>query len=400
MNKHSKINLGPSSAHRWLECPASVHFIVQNADKLPDETTDFAEEGKLAHAYAAQWLTETYTYRNRKNYTFKLPDIKDSEMYKHVLEYVQIVRNKMTPYSQTTVMIENKIPLWYLPERNGYIDCVIVNHTRKTLEIIDLKYGMGVSVDPVRNPQLMIYAESFIQQHNDIFEFDDMWDITLTIYQPRDRLNNGLREWTINRKELKQVANIIEDSAHGIVNNKPGLSFVPNPDNQCKFCPAKSICSAHAGLVLAVVPTSGNTIELPNPNNFDRAKRVKVLEFKDALNAWLDELEKMEIHELMSSAPEYGFKVVEGKTHRKWVDNETAEIALKPILGDDIYDKPKLISVSEAERKIKSLGKADTIESLSKVIVKPKGKYNLVPVSDKREALNQNLLEEFKNIDI
>lgn len=401
MKNHAKINIGPSSAHRWLECPASPNFIVQNADNLPDETTEFAEEGKIAHALAAEWLTEVYVNRDNENSVIKIPQIDDVDMHKHIKNYVDMVTDKMLPHDETFVKIESRIPLWYLPERSGYIDCVIINPTTKVLEIIDLKYGMGVSVDAVRNPQLMIYAESFIQEYNLVYDFNDKWTIKLSIYQPRDRNDsNGLREWTISRKDLTVVASIIEELAQSISDNTPDLPFVPNPDHQCKFCSAQSICKAYAGHVLGVVPMENEIIKLPNPNAFDRSKRVKVLEVKDALVAWLEELEKIELHALMNDAPELGFKVVEGRTHRKWADAEQAAEALKNILGDNIYEDPKIITVSEAERRIKAEGKSGMLESLNQVIVKPKGKATLVPVSDKRESLNTNLLAELNNIDI
>ncbi len=41
--------LAPSSAHRWMHCPGSV-----NLERLfPNQSSAYAEEGTLAHAWAA-----------------------------------------------------------------------------------------------------------------------------------------------------------------------------------------------------------------------------------------------------------------------------------------------------------------------------------------------------------
>lgn len=401
MNKHSKINLGPSSAHRWLECPASVRFIVENADKLPDETTEFAQEGTLAHEYASKWLKMSVDFTRGFIKEYTIPEITDTDMLKHCLNYIDLVRNRIRNIYETHIEIESKVPLWYLPERNGYIDCAIADSKNRTLEIIDLKYGMGVSVDAVRNPQLMIYAESFIRA-DDFYKVDDDWEIKLTIFQPRDRSDNlpPIRTWSLTRAELSAFSKIIEDLSQVILDETSDLPFVPNPEHQCRFCPAQSICSAYAGHVLGVIPMKEEQLVLPNPNTFERSKRVKVLALKSALNAWLEALEEQELHELMNDAPEMGFKVVEGRTHRKWSDYTQAEAALKNLLGEDIYDEPKLISISEVEKRLKIQGKAGMIDALSQVITKPKGKLTLVPTTDKRESVNINLLSEFNNIDI
>lgn len=52
MAKHAE--LGPSSAVRWMTCPGSVLL----SRGQPEDQSEYAEEGTLAHAVAARALNE------------------------------------------------------------------------------------------------------------------------------------------------------------------------------------------------------------------------------------------------------------------------------------------------------------------------------------------------------
>lgn len=55
------------------------------------------------------------------------------------------------------VLIEQKLDFsCYVPDGFGTGDCLVV--ADHLLHIIDFKYGMGVLVDAVENPQMMLYA--------------------------------------------------------------------------------------------------------------------------------------------------------------------------------------------------------------------------------------------------
>ena len=53
MTNHSL--LSPSTAHRWMICPGSVAMGMT----LPDEPSDYAMEGTVAHALAESMLNVT-----------------------------------------------------------------------------------------------------------------------------------------------------------------------------------------------------------------------------------------------------------------------------------------------------------------------------------------------------
>ena len=139
----------PSSASRWTECTASISFVEANASRLPPEGSVFADEGTKAHELAAKLLTGAT----------RLLDTQDADMITHVRDYVEFVRDKVAPGDR--LMVERRVPLFYLPEQRGTTDAAIIGP--KGIYIADLKYGAGVSVYAKDNKQLAIYADKYGQ---------------------------------------------------------------------------------------------------------------------------------------------------------------------------------------------------------------------------------------------
>ena len=84
-----------------------------------------------------------------------------------------------------------------------------------------------------------------------------------------------------------------------------------------------------------------------------------------------------------------GWKVVEGRSNRKYTDEEAVAFKVKDA-GFDPYEK-KLLGVTAMST---LLGKKKFEELLGGLIYKPPGKPALVPESDKRPAIN-TAIEDF-----
>lgn len=90
-----------------------------------------------------------------------------------------------------------------------------------------------------------------------------------------------------------------------------------------------------------------------------------------------------------------GFKVVEGRSVRKYRDEEQVAEAAKEAGYKDIYRK-SLIPLTEMQ---KLMGKQKFEEVLGGLVFKPPGRPTLVPVTDKRPAMNvTNAINEFNEI--
>lgn len=380
---HSR--LAPSAASRWSVCTASVGFIEANADVLPPNTSKYADEGTDAHGIAAKKLEGWVRPETLSPY--------DDEMEVHVDSYVAFVRSKIEPGDR--VYIERKVSLFYLPSQTGTIDVLIVKKSGKIV-VIDLKYGVGVSVTAIENKQLSIYAESAIEELSAIEDIPDTAFVELYIYQPRDRNDpNPVREWIVTRGFLHSFCWPIKEAADEIMDSGP-CSFVQG-EAQCRFCPAKGICPAKAAAELEVVGDGPVDEVIASPALTDltvataltREQRVRILKAKKGLIAWLESVESQEMSELLAGAPPIGFKLVEGKSNRQWSDPEVAKKLLKNYLSaEEVCPPSDVISPAQAEKKLKGLETSSKFENkFALLIVKPAGKPTMVAESDPRPAL-------------
>ena len=103
----------------------------------------------------------------------------------------------------------------------------------------------------------------------------------------------------------------------------------------------------------------------------------------DELVAWASDIKEYALQQAVSGKEWHGFKLVEGRSNRKYT-NETAVIQAVEDAGFDPYEK-KLLGITAMQ---KLLGKARFEELLAGFIEKPQGKPTLVPESDKRPAMN------------
>ena len=88
-----------------------------------------------------------------------------------------------------------------------------------------------------------------------------------------------------------------------------------------------------------------------------------------------------------------GYKLVLGRSNRKYTDEDEVAEAAQKAGYTDIYKK-SLIGITEMER---LMGKKKFKEILGSLVYKPDGKVTLVPDSDKREAVKTATAEaDFK----
>ena len=103
----------------------------------------------------------------------------------------------------------------------------------------------------------------------------------------------------------------------------------------------------------------------------------------DELVSWAGAIKAHALQQALCGKKYDGFKVVEGRSSRKYSDDvQVAEAVEKA--GYDPYEK-KLLGVTAMTA---LLGRTKFDEILSGFIIKPPGKPTLVPENDKREEMN------------
>lgn len=371
---HSR--LGPSSSHRWINCPGSMRMIERAlADGLikPDTPSAYAEEGTKAHELAATML-QGKAWDNSEY---------DDEMLHHVSDYVEFVQSLSQGYG-TLPLVEQAVKYddWVLGGW-GTVDAAIVS--QNDIIVIDLKYGRGVAVDAVGNTQLLLYALG-VYQGLDPEHRAKIVDISMYIYQPR---LDSITEWYIRIGEFLDRAYVIRRAAELALTGDAPLAV----GDWCRFCPVQPICKAQYDHMTQVIGEDFD--DLTTPADLLSPEIIsKVLDARSAIESWFRAVSDYATERLLDDLPVPGYKLVAGRSVRQWGDEQTAASVLEVLLGDDGAYTRKLLSPAQAE---KTLGKKDSVH-LAGLITKTAGSPTLVPSSDPRPAFNNTSVDDFDNV--
>lgn len=371
--------LSASGANKWLHCTPSARL----EEQFPEVTTEYAEEGRLAHAIAELKLRKAFiepmgpkTYNNRLK-EFKENSLFQEEMLKYTEIYFDFVSKVVHGFNAPPyIAVEKKIDYSaYVPEGFGTGDCIIIGGN--ILQIVDFKYGKGVPVSAEDNPQIKLYALGAYAAYSFLYPIDT---VRMSIVQPRiDNISESslpiaeLLNWGKNIKPIAQIA-----FAGG---------GVYSPGDWCRFCRAKNLCR-----VRSEFNTSLEEFKEMKPPLISNEEVGQILERAKDLAAWVKDLEEYALGECLKGNEIPGWKAVEGRSTRQFTDQDKAFEILKAngIEETMLYErKPLTLAATE-----KLIGKKKFKELLSQYINTPPGKPALVPESDKREPIKTITAEE------
>lgn len=385
--------LSASSAARWLICTAAPRF----EEGLPESTSAYAEEGRLAHAIGELKVSRKYTRIDPRTYTSMLIKLKKDPLYTPEMDkttntYLDHIMEQVMAYDTVpTVAVEVQVDFSdYVPEGFGTCDCCIIGGD--LLSIVDYKHGRGVPVSAVGNPQMRLYALGALQRYAPVFG-DAIKRIRMIIDQPRldsyttDEISvEELRAWGESIKPIAQKAF-----------SGPG-EFVPG--DHCRFCRGKARCRARADANTALedfkdcIPL-GRSIPMQaeydatgfKPSNCLTDEEIGALLVRaEGLVAWYNDLKEYALAACLNGKTIPGWKAVEGRSTRAWTDQDAALDALMAGGVEEaiIYDRvPKTLAQLE-----KVIGKQRFGELVGGMIIKSPGKPALAAESDKRPAYN------------
>lgn len=385
--------LSPSAAHRWLHCTPAPRVEAE----FPETTSEYAEEGRLAHSVCELAAKKKFTVMNNRTYNSRLKKLKadpkwDDEMLSTAATYVEhltehAMRFEHAPYVALEVQVDITD---YAPEAFGTCDCVMIGGDE--LIITDYKHGKGVPVSAQDNPQMLLYALGALKLYRPIYG-DMIRRVSTYIDQPRLGSYDGA---SMTVEELLAWGESIKPKAAAAFMGTGEFA----PGEWCRFCRAKAKCRARANQNTALedfkdcIPL-GRSIPMQTeydatgfkPSNCLKDEEIGALLVRaEGLVAWYNDLKEYALVACLNGKTIPGWKAVEGRSTRAWTDQDAALEALMAGGVEEaiIYDRvPKTLAQLE-----KVIGKQRFGELVGGMITKSPGKPALAAESDKRPVYN------------
>ncbi|MFS1519649.1 DUF2800 domain-containing protein [Bacillus sp. SCS-151] len=369
--------LSASGSKRWLTCTPSAQLETE----FPDQTSEFAEEGTFAHELSEIHLMKYIGQISKSTATRRLNKKKKGEWYsEEMADYVQVyvdhvierINEAKAKTKDAVISIEQRLDFSaWVPDGFGTGDVVIV--ADGVLEVIDLKYGKGVPVFAEDNSQARLYALGALTLYGFLYDIET---VRMTIVQPRlDSISTD--EMAVDSL-IAWADEVVKPRAEMAINGEG--EFVAG--DHCRFCKARSTCRKRAEENLELARHDFKDSKLLSTEEV-----AEVLAKVSEIQKWAEDVKKYALDQAENHGVKYpGYKLVEGRSNRKYKNEEAVAKALleEGYEKEKIYNK-SLLTLSKMEKEI---GKKAFGQVLGDLVIKPVGKPTLAPVSDKRPEIN------------
>lgn len=386
----------PSDAKRWIMCPGALKR-CRDLGIVDKGSSAAADEGTAAH-----WIREQCL-----EFGFDAFDFLGAKVLVNGVSYecdmgmvgaLQPGLDRIGEF-EGELFIERRLNItkWTGKTEDGEdqfgtLDCGVVPHGWQGDEVVvsDLKYGRGVPVDAVENPQQVIYSASLWEliKH----DFPHIKRFRIIIDQPRNSAGGG--EWVITVDELLEKAQAIREAADKTFD--PNAPCTPSVEG-CMWCPASKVignCPEHDAFALELGDVREADLDdyddwdeplpLPDVASLTPARIRVIYENRAILKKFVERVEAHVADAVRHGEGElYGLKMVAGKrSNRVHVDEDqsAAWLELKGYKDDQIFTK-KLITPAQLD---KLLGRGKFPRDL---VAGGEPKPVIAPIDDARPAL-------------
>lgn len=411
--------LSPSSAKKWLGCPASLACEVG----IPNESGAAAVNGTAMHQlseYALNAIKDGHQGRDFDVAKFFAPVASErvvvrnegkgpmviaadeqpgdvlvtDDFVSQVSKYVNYCAPIMA--AAEVVEIESRVSLTRILhpgfelngvklETFGTADFVALLRNPDgtyTLIVGDLKTGRH-KVTAAENKQMMLYALGLLRKYRLSY---DISAVKLFIFQP---YAGGADEWDTTPTALEHFAKFASKQALKALDayqrGKKGLTsadFRPSND-ACQWCRFSEKCNAK------VKAASHTMDELADIGGLELTPDVLKAEWDKLplMRQHIADIEKAMYTHLMAGKPMDGLKLVEGRPgNRAWADVRSVEQFIELHGGvKEIMYKQSLLSPTEAEKALKG-DWSDAYAGLQPLITRKPGQPSIAAADDKRPA--------------
>lgn len=370
--------LSASGASRWIACTPSARL----EEQFENKSSSFAEEGTLAHELAEINLSSSLGLPTSDNHRDTIVDNKyySLDMDDHVQKHIDYVLEQFAEAKRITpdavLLIEQRVDITHLIEE-GFGTCDVIIIADGVLEVIDLKYGLGVRVNAEDNSQLKLYGLGALEAYDICY---DIHTVRLTVTQPRmDSISSweitaeGLRNW--GEEVVKPKA---EQAYEGEGEQVPG--------DHCRFCKAAPKCKALARLTTETVKE-----DFCDPKLLTDSELVEIYKKSPQIESWLKAVSGYMFEEALAGKKWPDHKLVEGQSRRGWTDENEVIKILSTDWEQEQFTNLKVKGIGDIE---KLVGKKEFPILFGDVVVHKKTSPILVHISDKRPAMGLDSIKE------
>ena len=360
--QHSSI-VGGSTAKRVINCPASVALC---AKMPPKPSNEHADRGTLLHNVIAELLEFDKKPEQCIGATYK-DQVLTQELIDEKIIPALAALDEIDPEKRMEYMVETRVEFGdFLPDVFGSTD--LLGRRDNRAFVIDWKFGDGVVVDAVENPQLLFYAAAAMRTEAAKWVFEGADEIECIIVQPP-----MIKRWVTTFERVREFEQELLYAVR--------LSSWPEPPMQtgdhCRWCAAKPICPQMTGAVERALKVQ--LVNLP-------AEQIsQQLQQADAIEDYLRDLRALAFQMLENGHPVPGYKLVAKRATRQWVDEAKIEAWVDANAIEGAYEPVKIKSPAQLEKTLKKA----KIEFPAEMVVAISSGDTLAPDSDPRPAVLQ-----------
>lgn len=392
--------LGGSGAHRWVNCTGSIFYLDE---LIPEEASEAALQGTIAHELAETTLNYFLEYKltgegnahDLKKY--EQDHIEGAEFYREKI-WKDLLDESITGKAyglEEEFLIDSSLDM------GGIVDfwAVYIDDSAKRVGVVaDYKFGF-TPVVAKNNAQLAFYAVALRKEMKKGGKDLDL--VYGAIIQPRipepeetpPHKSRRFQKVKFTAKQLDNWEKKFYKAAEEIFIQKKARFKV---GDWCKFCQAKPICKAYNKEITAKTSLKlldPEEVTLPVPETMSQEALTKVVVHYDLLKDFIDSCYTHVLNKMKAGIKFNGLKLVEGKSRRKWKQDETQIVTA--LLKHKINPtEQSLKNITTIEKELsKTYDKETAKEILSKHTEKSVPSLSVVLESDPRPEA-QSLLDK------
>lgn len=353
LNEKKHMELSPSHAERWWNCPGSV-ALCRTVPRRP--SSGAAEEGTAAHEVLERCLRQYHVDGTFLN-PFDMVGLEvlnyevTDEMAEAVAVMIDLVRVELQKGGE--LLVETKIEV--IPGVvGGTLDVAIVRPF-DSIVVMDFKYGRGVVVSSMDNKQMLIYLLGLAILYG-------CPRAKLGIVQPRVQTGEPVSWWEVPEGYLATFHP--EMLRHVEMTREANALLLPG--SHCRWCDAKAVCPAlRKDLGTALSPVQNNQLVFPDVKTLTIENVVKVLDYKERIEKWMDAVCAHAYDIALNGGEVPGYELAKKRANRVW-KNEEEVLKTFADLGEKIV-KVKVVSPAQMEKIVPK----DRFEEIAPLTEKP-----------------------------